>query len=192
MIFFGPPLIGTIVLQLSTAWVAHGTPSEARPSTGATGPVFIRPLVPDSTPKVPRRIVFAFMPALTFGLAPVPSLDLPLFLGGRLRGRPWALGYQLTWSGGGAERYLGFWVHRHHVTATRIFGSAGRGLITAGGGVALIVLSPIIEAEVRVAWRFGKRRRGLLGLVSRLGWNVGFGELAPLPQLGLVLGMSTL
>ena len=51
---------------------------------------------------------------------------------------------------------------------------------------------PVIEAEARVAWRFGKRRRGVLGLVSRLGWNVGYGELAPLPQLGLLLGVTTL
>jgi hypothetical protein len=133
------------------------------------------------------------MPALTFGLAAAPSLDLPLFFGGHLKRRPWALGYQVTASSGLADRYLfGLGAHRHHLTGMRRFGSEGRGLVTVGGGVALLIRVPVIEAEVRVAWRFGKRRRGLLGLVSRLGWNVGYGELAPLPQLGLVLGVATL
>ena len=59
-------------------------------------------------------------------------------------------------------------------------------------GVALLVHVPVIEAEARVAWRFGPRRRGLVGLVSRMGWNVGYGERAPLPQFGLMLGVSTL
>jgi len=81
--------------------------------------------------------------------------------------------------------------HRHHLTAMRGFGAEARGLVTLGGGVALLINVPVIEAEVRIAWRIGKRKRGLFGLVSRLGWNVGYGERAPLPQLGLVLGVAT-
>lgn len=161
------------------------------PALGPTGPTLVRPLVPSPPP--PGRFVFAFLPALTFGVSRVPSLDLPLYFGGRLARRPWALGYQLTVSSGLADRYLfGLVTHRHHLTAMHGFGRGARGLLTVGGGVALLVHVPVIEAEARVAWRFGPRRRGLVGLVSRLGWNVGYGERAPLPQFGLMLGMSTL
>lgn len=162
-------------------------------TTGPTGPVLIVPLVPAEAPPRRRGLVFAFMPGLTFGVSRLPSLNLAFFFGGRLRGRAWALGYQITGSSGGAERYIwGTLTHRHHVTAMRPFGATGRGLVTVGGGLAFLVLSPVVEAEARVAWRFGERRRGLLGLVARLGWNVGYDERAPMPQLGVVFGAASL
>jgi hypothetical protein len=176
---------------LVIAYVAGGAP--AAPSTGPTGPVFIRPLHADAPPRTPSRLVFAFMPAVSFGVSAVPSLDLPFFFGGRLRGRAWALGYQFTLSGGLAERYVaGFLTHRHHLASMRRFGQDARYLASLGGGVAFLISSPVLEVEGRIAWSFGQRKRGLIGLVGRLGWNVGYGELAPLPQLGLVLGVSTL
>lgn len=166
-------------------------PPSPAPSTGATGPVFLRPL--DPAPPPVRRFVFAFLPALTFGLSTSPSLDLPLFFGAALGRRPWALGYQLTGSSGLADRYIaGLLAHRHHLTAMHRFGADGRGHFTVGAGVALLSVRPLLEAEARIAARFGKRRRGVIGVVTRLGWNFGYGERAPLPQFGLVLGLTTL
>jgi len=138
-------------------------------------------------------MVFAFLPALTFGVDPVPSGDLAFYFGGRLLTRHWALGYQLTLSSGYAERYgQGLLTHRHHVTGMTQFGRRGRGLATVGGGCALLIMRPVIEVEGRIGVRFGALRRGLFGAVARVGWNVGYGEHAPLPQLGLVLGLSML
>ncbi len=180
-------IASTCLFSQVPAAASSGADSQAP----TTGPVFLRPQEP-AAPTGPV-FVFAFMPALTFGVDPLPSLELPLFFGARRPGRPWALGYQFTWSSGGAERYFwGLFAHRHHLTAMRGFGSAGRGIFTLGAGVAVLLVVPVVEAEARVLWRFGKRRRGLVGMVSRLGWNFGYGELAPLPQLGLVLGVTTL
>jgi len=39
----------------------------------------------------------------------------------------------------------------------RGFGPEARGLVTLGGGVALQIDVPVIEAEARVAWRISKR-----------------------------------
>lgn len=185
-----------------TACLSAQVPEAPPPdTTGATGPVWVRPLEPQPAPEAaaapapetPRsRFVFAFMPGITAGLSPLPSLELPFFFGGRLKARPWALGYQGTAAFGGADRYfLGFFLtHRHHITAQRHFGA--RGFVSVGGGVALLIVRPVIEAEGRVAVRFGPKRRGIFGGVARLGWNVAYGERAPAPQLGLFLGVSTL
>lgn len=169
-------------------------------TTGPTGPTWIRPIEPQPVPEVaveaatqpPRRgLVFAFMPGISMGISPIPSLDLPIFFGGRLPGRPWALGYQGTFTFGMADRYfLGFLTHRHHIAGQRHFGA--RGFASVGGGVALLIIRPVIEVEGRVAVRFGKRGRGVFGGMARLGWNVAYGERAPMPQLGLFLGVSTL
>lgn len=189
------PVAPVATLFTLANWLSVPTPPAlppgAAPAIGDTGPTFVGPI--DPSPQPPRRFVFAFMPALTFGLAVVPSLDLPLYFGGRVARRPWALGYQLTLSSGLADRYFyGFLTHRHHLTAMHSFGRSAKGLVTVGGGVALLVDVPVIEGEARVAWRFGRLRRGFVGLVSRLGWNVGYGERVPLPQFGLVLGVAML
>lgn len=187
-------MIAPVLMCMSLGTGLAKDPAPVQPTQdgpGPTGPMFVRALRPEPPPRR-RGLVFAFMPALTFGLAAVPSLDLPFYFGGRLRG-PWALGYQFTWSSGGAERYVfGLMTHRHHITGMRGFGRGGRGLATVGGGAAFLWIVPIVEVEGRVAWRFGKRRRGFVGGVARLGWNVGYGEYAPLPQLGVVLGVTTL
>jgi hypothetical protein len=143
-------------------------------------------------PPKPRRFVFAFLPGITAGISPLPSLDLAFFFGGRLRRSPWALGYQFTFSAGVAERYLeGFVTHRHHLTAMRSFGARDRGFVSVGGGIALLAVSAtVIEAETRVGLRFGPRRRGVVAALTRLGWNVGFREQAPMPQFGVVLGVA--
>jgi hypothetical protein len=145
--------------------------------------------------------VLAFMPGVTMGISPIPSIDVPLYFGGYLPRGPWALGYQFTFSGGGAERYLrGFVTHRHHFTALRPFGDYDRLFATVGGGVAFLAypfyylqseVRPVIEAEGRLGLRFAPGRRGVLGVLLRLGWNVGFGELAPMPQFGLFIGGVT-
>lgn len=176
-------------------------PSAAPAGGGATGPTWIRPIEPNdrregapAAPGPPRQgLVFAFLPAVTAGISLIPSLDFPLYLGARLPRRPWALGYQFTFSTGFAERYfLGILTHRHHVTAMRSFGVMHRGFVSIGGGLALLAIRPVIEVEGRAAVRFGKRRRGLFGGLARLGWNVGYRELAPMPQFGLFVGVTTL
>ncbi len=178
------------------AQVPEGPPPD---TTGPTGPTWVRPLDPTPEaavappqPEEPKsRFVFGFMPGLSMGLNVLPSFDLPFFFGGRLKARPWALGYQGTLTVGGADRYFyGYLTHRHHVTAQR--GFRDRGFVSVGGGVALLLVRPVIEVEGRVALRFGPRRRGIFGGLARLGWNVAYGERAPAPQFGLFVGVTTL
>lgn len=167
-------------------------PAPLRPTPsgpGPTGPTWLRPIDPPSDPT--HRVIFASMLGLTSGLSVVPSLDLALFVGRPLRARRWALGYQLTLSSGLAERYWsGLLTHRHHLAGQRHFGRYGWASVS--GGLALLIIRPVLEVEGRLAVRFGPKRRGLFGGLMRLGWNVAYGEHAPMPQLGLFLGISTL
>ncbi len=148
------------------------------------------------------RFVVGLLPALTFGLSFAPSAELPVFLGAVLRrpadaawpGRRWAVGYQLTASGGLADRYFaGMFTHRHHVTAMNVGDRRHHLFGSVGGGVALILdFSPILELEGRVGYVFGGPplgcTLGVFGLMSRVGWNVGKLERAPTPQIGLFIG----
>jgi hypothetical protein len=178
-------VIAFLVMSLGTGQV--GWPNSA----GAPVEFVRRAPTADVDDEDSRRVVIAFLPAMTGGLSAFPSLDLPLFVGGRLPGRAWALGYQFTFSSGGADRYLtGLAAHRHAVTALRRFGRERRYLVTLGGGFAFLWTQPVVEFEARIGWRFGKRGRGVYGFVARLGWNFGAHEQAPVPQLGLVLGVA--
>jgi hypothetical protein len=192
---------GAIWLALAACLSAQVPEAAPPPDTmGPTGPTWVRPLEPQTPdaaaspaqPEEPKpRFVFGFMPGLSMGLNVLPSFDLPFFFGGRLKARPWALGYQGTLTVGGADRYFfGYLTHRHHITAQR--GFRDRGFVGVGGGVALLLVRPVIEVEGRVALRFGPKRRGIVGGLARLGWNVAYGERAPVPQFGLFLGVSTL
>ena len=58
------------------------------------------------------------------------------------------------------------------------------------GGAAFLVNSPVVEAEVKVGFRFGRRKRGVVGGLFRLGWDVGHREQAPVPQLGAFVGVA--
>ncbi len=149
------------------------------------------PVVAPMTPPPPRRLVVAFLPSITMGISPMPSQNLALFLGGRLPDSPWALGYQFTFSNGLAERYfLGFLTHRHHITAMRAFGARGRGFTSVGGGAAFLAVIPVVEVEGRIGVRWGTRKYGVFGAIARVGWNIGYREQAPMPQLGLFLGVA--
>ncbi len=142
-------------------------------------------------PPPPRRFVFAFLPGLTMGVRALPSLNFAFFFGGRLRRSPWILGYQFTFSSGGAERYSsGIMTHRHHITAMRSFGARERGFVSVGGGAALLLMKPVVEVETRVGVRVGARRRGGVAGVARIGWDIGHRERAPMPQIGVVLGVA--
>lgn len=137
----------------------------------------------------PRRLVWGVFPGVTFGASVVPSIDLPVFLGRPLLGSRWAVGAQITLSSGGAERYRwGLVTHRYHVTGMWSAPDPRRLRLTVGGGVALLVYRPVIEVEVRIGVGLGARRRVVLGVMSRVGWNVGYGEYAPMPQLGVFVG----
>ncbi|MCY1072352.1 hypothetical protein OV090_46825 [Nannocystis sp. RBIL2] len=142
------------------------------------------------------RFVYAWWIGLNLGISPIPSFSpATVFLGGRTRG-PWAVGYQIGLSLGGAERYFGEGAipvaHRHHVTGMRSFGRNRRGLVAVGGGAAFVwPLSPVVEAETRVAVRFESGRWHFGGLV-RLGWDIGHREYAPMPQFGLFIGTTSL
>lgn len=170
-------------------------------SAAPSGPLPAEASPTASPPPRARRFVLAFMPGATMGMSPLPSLDVPLYFGGFLPRGPWALGYQFTFSVGGAERYIrGFVAHRHHLTALRPFGDRDRLFAAVGGGIAFLAypvdslhpeVRPVIEAEGRLGLRFAPGRRGVLGVLLRLGWNTGFGELAPLPQFGLFIGGVT-
>lgn len=180
--------------------VVSPAPAPEAPVAAAPGPVAVAapgpapgpPMGVEAPPPRPRRFVFAFLPALTFGLAYLPSTNLAFFFGGRLPRSPWALGYQITLSSGLADRYtLGlFFTHRHHLMAMRAFGARERGFLALGGGAAFLVNSPVVEAEVKVGFRFGRRKRGVVGGLFRLGWDVGHHEQAPVPQLGAFVGVA--
>ncbi len=162
----------------------------------AAGPAESTADAPEPAPAA-GRFTFALIPALTFGVSPVPSGDHALYFGRALPQRDgkrrWALGYQGTFSAGFADRYA-LLTHRHHVMAMTLEQAPRRLYAAAGGGVAINGLFfPIIEAEGRVGFYFpraraGQRTRGVFGLLMRLGWNVGARELLPLPQLGLFIG----
>jgi hypothetical protein len=186
-------VITSVVLSMSlvTGLANPGEPEgPAAPPAAAEGTEAAPGQSEAAAPK--NRFVFAFLPALTFGLGPAPSFDLPLFFGRRLKRSPWALGFQLTMSIGGAERYfLGIFTHRYHVTAMTSFGKNDRGFASVGGGLAVRLWSPLVEAEGRLGFRFGARRRGMVGGVVRLGYDFMHRELAPAPQVGVVLGVQT-
>lgn len=178
---------------------ASGQPSEpadSQPSAPATTPVVLAAPTPDPAATQRGRFVYAWWMGLNLGIFPIPSFSpATVFLGGRTRG-PWAVGYQIGLSLGGAERYWGEGAipvaHRHHVTGMRSFGRNRRGLVAVGGGAAFVwPLSPVVEAETRVAVRFGSGRWHLGGLV-RLGWDIGHREYAPMPQFGLFIGTTSL
>ena len=147
---------------------------------------------PAPAPANKSRFVFAFLPGPTYGLHFFPSANLPFFFGARLKRSPWALGFQFTVSGGLAERYLsGLFTHRYHITGLTSFGARGRGFASVGGGFAVRLFSPMVEAEGRVGLRFGSRRRGIVAGVVRLGYDFAHREGAPVPQVGVVVGICT-
>lgn len=178
--------------------VAVPPPVSAPPAatSTATGPAAVPYAAPPVAPQVEpprRRFVHGFLPSLTMGISPLPSANLAVFLGARLKRGPWALGYQFTFSSGGAERYsVGWTTHRHHLTAMRGFGRSGRGFASVGGGGAFLWLSPVVEVEGRVGLRFGSKQYGVLAAQVRLGWDIGHRELAPMPQFGVVLGFAVM
>ncbi|MCA9694491.1 MAG: hypothetical protein KC636_33245 [Myxococcales bacterium] len=145
--------------------------------------------------------VFAALPSLTFGLHKIPSIDNTLFFGGTVgppgpRPRRWAVGYQPTFSFGGAERYAaGIFTHRHHLLAMVV---GERHLFASLGGGAAFLHGPavVVELEGRLGYVFGKpplgRALGVIGLMTRVGWNLGKQELYPLPQFGLFVGVICL
>ncbi|MCY1009952.1 hypothetical protein OV079_31200 [Nannocystis pusilla] len=161
------------------------------------GPVYVHqdmspPPAPSPAPASKSRFVFAFLPGPTFGLSYLPSLNLPFFFGARLRHSPWALGFQFTGSFGLAERYVsGLATHRYHITALTSFGARGRGFASVGGGFAVRLLSPMVEVEGRVGFRFGSSRRGIVGGQVRLGYDFAHREGAPVPQVGAFIGVCT-
>lgn len=154
------------------------------------------PAPPDMTEQpeseTPRRFVFAYLPSLTFGLSPFPSVNNAFFLGGRVRDSRWAVGFQFTLSFGLAERYVsGLLTHRYHVTGITSFGANGRGFASFGGGAAIRFIDPMVEIEGRIGYRFGARKRGVVGAIARLGYDFYHREGAPVPQLGVMIGVST-
>ena len=193
---------GTALLQDPASEVlpapAEPAPAEPAPEAAAPAPEAAAPLAPATPdtpvpppPEPPRRFVFAFLPGVTAGVSPLPSLDFAFFFGGRLPRSPWALGYQFTFSSGLAERYPeGLMTHRHHLTAMRSFGARDRGFVSVGGGVAMLAVYPVVEVETRVGYRLGARRRGVIAGLARVGWNVANREQAPMPQLGVVFGVA--
>jgi hypothetical protein len=161
-----------------------GTATEAPMGTATEAPTE----APKTTP-APRRFVYAVMPGIVAGISPIPSIDIGVFLGARLRGGKWALGYQGTVTTGLADRFwFGLFTHRHHLAALTHFGR--RGFATVGGGLALMMVLPMAEVEARVGARLGKRGRALFGVTMRGIWDFWHREKSPVPQLGLFAGFS--
>ncbi len=193
------PLVLTLASTLSAASADRAAPEEPLEQPVATAGADQPRRGEWSGSGRDGRFVFAFLPGVTWGVHPAPSVDLPLYFGGALpergNGRRWTLGYQATLSLGFAERYIeGAGTHRHHITAMTVGERRQHLFGSIGGGVAFMIYSPIIEAEGRVGYVFGKRgplgrTLGVFGATMRLGWNVGKKEGAPLPQLGLFIGL---
>jgi hypothetical protein len=159
--------------------------------------------VSDDTPTSPIRFVLANTYGLNFGLAPIPSGEAALFLGGSLPVRIWypahwvALGYRGAIAGGSADA-PGFassssmFVHRHHLS---ILGAAGpRGRFAYGVDVGVVFPvpqrgAPGLEAEGRFGYLFGPARRknqGIVGAQLRISGGVEYG---PWPQVGAFIGL---
>ncbi len=170
-------------------------PAQAKPAP--TGIVWLAPPTPpvDNRPAQRDNFVFAFLPALTFGVNAwaIPSLSGSFFFGARLkRHERWALGLQATFSSGLADRYyIGLMAFRFHFTALHNFKT--RGFATIGGGATSFYWIPAIaEVETKIGVRLGKRKRAVLGGMVRLGINIYYHEKVPLPQFGIFTGVSFL
>ncbi|MCB9568751.1 MAG: hypothetical protein H6710_16305 [Myxococcales bacterium] len=190
---------------------ASAGPADAAPI--AEGPVLEvedqveEPLAPapeapvDPPTDIPDRphFVYANTYGLTFGISPLPSVDVTSFFGGALRRREgqerrWAIGYQVTVSVGLAERYiLGLLTHRHHIAAYT-YSAGGRLFASASLGLAFLTIVPgVLEGEGKLGYLFGARRHtahiaGVFGGMLRLGWHFHMMEKLPMPQVGLFLG----
>lgn len=156
----------------------------------------------DEAPLSPIRFVLANTYGLGFGLAPIPSGEAALFLGGSLPVRLWhsahwiALGYQGGITVGSAD-VRGFAapasliVHRHTLA---VLGAAGpRGRLAYGVGVGLSFpvppwSQPGLDAEARLGYMFGRtgrRNRGIVGAQLRVSGSI---EVGPWPQVGVFVG----
>lgn len=171
-------LLSTLALLLATA-----SPSARR--SPAEGP-----------PRRTRLVLGNYYGAVA-GVSPRPSFERTLMLGARLapRHRASALGYSLSLSIGGADRYgIGILTSRHHLTATFTGGRRERLFAALGGGFAMMLTLPTtVEVEGRVGLTFAERadRRvvGVFGGMARLGWDIYHRETVPMPQLGLFIGL---
>lgn len=156
---------------------------------------------PPAVVKPGSHFVFANHYGLSFGVSPFPSFDQTFFFGGALAAREdgarrLALGYSLTLSLGYADRYSqGLITTRHHVTAN-FYGGPRERLFAAigGGGFFFYGFIPTgLEVEGRLGYVFGRLRErrgvGVVGGVARVGWDIRHREYAPLPQLGIFLGV---
>lgn len=188
-----PPPTEALPLEAPPEQAPHEAPPPA-PELGPAPVAVAPPSVTTVAPMMPppqRRFVIAFLPSILMGISPLPSQNLALFLGARLKRSPWALGYQFTFSNGFADRYYkGLLAHRHHIMALRSFGARDRGFTSVAGGAAFLGWNPVVEVEGRSGLRWGSRRYGVVGALVRVGWDVGHRERAPMPQLGLFFGIA--
>lgn len=164
-----------------------------------------------------RRLVFSNFYTLNFGMYPIPSGEVSLFLGTNLRprksvfGTDWntAIGYQLTMSVG----YADFWYseaqpiqdrlstnnffqpdpiffHRHALMAQGYGGRKGRLFYAMGGGAVMWQTLLIgVEGEGKLGYIFSTRENSRTkGIV---GGQLRFGgpfDNFPLPQFGAFIG----
>lgn len=189
-------IVGALPLALALALVGEVTPASSPEDDAATETRD----APEPIPAAPH-FVFANTYGVTAGVSPYPSGDVSLFFGRALRSRAtwrlrWAIGLTFTLSIGGAERY--FYIsrvtHRYHLGAVGHGGPRGRLFAAASGGVALLADAPVLEAEGRVGYLFGRRRGerrrvGVVGASARLGLNFAYREKLPMPQVGVFVGV---
>jgi hypothetical protein len=143
------------------------------------------------------RIGVANYYGVAAGVSRYPSFEQTLHLGLRQRAGRGSrmIGYSLTLSTGGADRYFaGYLASRHHVTAAFYDRPRPRLFATFGGGIALLARLPTtLEVEGRLGILFAQRpdRRvaGVVGGMLRVGWNVRFLEYVPMPQIGAFFGL---
>lgn len=192
-----------LMLPTTTSWLlgcAIAALQEPQPAIDMAAPV----AVPQSeaAPTSPIRFVLANTYGLNFGLAPIPSGEAALFLGGSLPIRIWhpahwvALGYRGAIAGGSADApgfasSTSLFVHRHHLSVLGAAGPKGRLAYGVDVGVVLPVPhhgAPGLEAEGRLGYLFGpasRKNQGIVGAQLRISGGV---EHGPWPQLGVFVG----
>lgn len=192
------------MMSTTTAWLlgcAIAASQEPQSALDLEAPVEVRQT--EDAPTSPIHFVLANTYGLNFGLAPIPSGEAALFLGGSLPIRIWhpahwvALGYRGAIAGGSADApgfasSASMFVHRHHLS---ILGAAGpKGRLAYGVDVGVVFPvphrgAPGLEADGRLGYLFGpaaRKNQGIVGAQLRISGGV---EHGPWPQVGVFVGL---
>lgn len=196
-------LATTLVWSLRSAVMTSQVPPAAVEPNAPAGAIAGAESETPEAPVSPIRFVLANTYGLNFGLAPIPSGEATLFLGGSLPVRMWrptqwlALGYHGAFAGGSADApgfatTASLFAHRHHLAILGAGGPKGRLAYGLGLGVVFTApqrIAPGLEVEGRLGYLFGRpehKNQGIVGAQLRVSGSL---EHGPWPQVGLFVGL---